>query len=524
METRKQLLNHYMNPLLTDFYQITMTYAYWKAGRHTESAVFEAFFRKCPFKGKFAVFAGLDEVLQFVKEFKFTTEHIDYLRTQMGHAEDEFFEWLQKLDCSLLEIQGIKDGTIVFGKQPLLTVSGPIALVQLIETPILNLINYSTLVCTNAARMKIKAGNKVKCIEFGVRRAQGPNGGMTASKYSYMGGFVGTSNVYAGMVNNIPINGTIAHSFIMSFDSEEDIKNKHSLDGKDIYKRVKELREELGWTDTNDSELYSFISFACSYPDTFLALVDTFNTLNSGCKNFLILAVVLSELGHKPVGIRLDSGDLAQLSKDCKKLFKEIGDKYGYDYSGLIVVASNDINEKSIRQLNEDHHEIDVFGIGTNLVTCQAQPALGMVYKLVEIEGKPRIKFSEEKEKVLIPGRKKVFRVYEGDTPSFDILTLEEEKDLTKDEAITGYHPFNDGETREIPSPSKIQKLTEILFKNGEITVEEIHMKEKREIVMAQIENFDSEVVKTDEKDYTVYLSKKCKETLDSLLSSQSVK
>ncbi|CAI2366046.1 unnamed protein product [Moneuplotes crassus] len=523
METSpSQIHEHFMNPLFTDFYQITMTYAYWKAKRHEEHAVFEAFFRKCPFKGKFAVFAGLDEVLQFCKEFKFTPEQIAYLKGQMSHAEDEFFHWLENLDCSQLEVSGIPDGTIVFGKQPLLSLSGPVALVQLIETPILNLINFSTLLCTNAARMKIRSGPKVKCIEFGLRRAQGPNGGMTASKYSYMGGFVGTSNVYAGMLNNIPISGTIAHSFIMSFDSEDDIKEQHYLDGTDIYARVKELREELGWQDTNDSELYAFISFATSYPDRFLALIDTYNTINSGCKNFLLCAVVLSELGHNPVGVRLDSGDLSQLSKDCKKLFKEIGDKYGHDYSDLVVVASNDINEKTIRQLNEDNHEIDIFGIGTNLVTCQAQPALGMVYKLVEIEGKPRIKFSEEKEKVLIPGRKKVFRIFEGEHPSFDILTLEGEDDLQDGVSLTAYHPFND-DTKEIGSVTKAQKLTESLFKDGESLIKQVDLKEKREIVLQQIKSFDPAVVNTDEKEYTVYLSKKCKETFDSLLNSQSV-
>lgn len=169
---------HYMNPLFTDFYQVTMTYAYWKSGRQDEHAVFEAFFRKCPFKGKFAIMAGLEEVLQFLKVFKFTDTQIRYLKTQMPNAEPEFFTWLQTLNCSSLKVHGIQDGTIVFGKQPLLSIEGPIAVVQLIETPILNLLNFSTLVCTNAARMKIKAGEKVKCIEFGLRRAQGPNGAL----------------------------------------------------------------------------------------------------------------------------------------------------------------------------------------------------------------------------------------------------------------------------------------------------------------------------------------------------------
>ena len=316
MEIQEDLQEHYNNPLFTDFYQVTMTYGYWKNKRYDENAVFEAFFRKCPFKGNFAIFAGLDEIVSFLKVFKFTDRQIDYLRTQLPHAEDEFFEWLKTLDASKLKVNGIKDGTIVFAKQPLLSIEGPIAIVQLIETPVLNFINFATLVCTNAARMKIRSGDKVRCIEFGLRRAQGPNGALSATKYSFLGGFEGTSNVYAGMLYDIPISGTIAHSFIMSFESVDDIKGHHFIGGVDVLKRALEIRSELGWTHTNDSEFYSFVSFACSYPDRFLALVDTYGTLKSGTKNFIIVAIVLSELGRSPVGIRLDSGDLAQLSKD----------------------------------------------------------------------------------------------------------------------------------------------------------------------------------------------------------------
>lgn len=511
---------HYMNPLFTDFYQITMTYAYWKNGRHNENAVFEAFFRKNPFKGKFTIFAGLEEVIEFLKVFKFTDTHIKYLKSQMSHVEPEFFEWLQGMDTSKLRVSGIPDGTIVFGKEPLLSLEGPVALVQLIETPVLNLINFASLVCTNAARMKIKAGEKVKCVEFGLRRAQGPNGALTATKYSFMGGFFGTSNVYAGLLYDIPISGTIAHSFIMSFDSESNIENHHTLEGVDILKRAQEVRTELGWTGTNDSELYSFISFACSYPDTFLCLIDTFKTIDSGCKNFLIVAVVLSELDHKPLGVRLDSGDLAQLSKDCRKLFIEVGEKYSYDFSKLTIVASNDINEDTIKELNVSGHEINTFGIGTNLVTCQAQPALGMVYKLVEIEGKPRIKLSEEKEKVLIPGKKKVFRVYENEIPSFDIMLLEDEDDIVSGHPLTAYHAFDDGKTVTIDTPARVDKLTDTFYHNGEVTAKIQTIKEKRNWVLEQIDTFDPAVVKRDEKEYTVYLSKKCKETFDGLLSS----
>lgn len=219
--------------------------------------------------------------------------------------------------------------------------------------------------------MKLVAGNS-KCVEFGLRRAQGPNGAMIASKFSYLGGFEGTSNVYAGYLHGVPVSGTQAHSFIMSFEKEEDIEFSRKLKDVDLLEASMKYRQELGWTDTNMGELYAFISFAFAYPDAFSSLIDSYSTMNSGIKNYLIVSLVLKDLGFKAMGVRLDSGDLAQLSKDCKKLMAETGQKYGHDFTYMNVVASNDINEKTLTQLIENNHQIDVFGIGTNLVTCQA--------------------------------------------------------------------------------------------------------------------------------------------------------
>lgn len=193
---------------------------------------------------------------------------------------------------------------------------------------------------------------------------------MIASKYSYLGGFVGTSNVYTSFLCGIPALGTVAHSFIMSYEKEEDIADSRVLDGVDLLEKSLLYRNELGWDQTNMGELYAFISFAFAYPKSFSALVDSYSTMNSGIKNYLIVALVLKDLGYDASGVRLDSGDLSQLSKDCKKLIKEVAEKYGHDFSKMTVVASNDINEKTLRELNESNHEIDVFGIGTNLVTC----------------------------------------------------------------------------------------------------------------------------------------------------------
>lgn len=222
----------------------------------------------------------------------------------------------------------------------------------------MNLINFASLVCTNATRMNLVAGPNVKCVEFGLRRAQGPNGALTASKYAYMGGFVATSNVYAGYLYNIPVAGTCAHSFIMSFESEDDIAQSRTLAPKDggepidLVEACLRYREELGWTSTVLKELYAYISFAVAYPDAFSALVDSYNTMESGVKNCIIVSLVLHDLGYKAVGIRLDSGDLAVLSQQAKALFADVSNRYGKDLTHMKVVASNDINEATINQLN----------------------------------------------------------------------------------------------------------------------------------------------------------------------------
>lgn len=288
-----------MNPLLTDMYQVTMSYAEWKSQRSEELAVFEAFFRKNPFKGQYTIFAGLDEVLGFLSKYKFKEEHIKYLHQQMPNLDPGYLEWLSKLDCSQIKVSGFLDGTICHPNEPLLRLEGPFALLQLLETPILNLINFSSLVATNASRMKMTSGPNVSCVEFGLRRAQGPNGAMTASKYAYLGGFVGTSNVYAGYMTGMSCLGTQAHSFIMSFEDESDVQHARTLDGVDLLDKALEYRnDKLNWPNTILAELYSFVSYACAYPDSFAGLVDTYDSKVSGIPNFLIVALCLADLGH----------------------------------------------------------------------------------------------------------------------------------------------------------------------------------------------------------------------------------
>lgn len=268
----------------------------------------------------------------------------------------------------------------------------------------------------------------------------------------------------------------------MSFESEEDIADCRMVDGKDLLPMALKYREELGWTATKLPELYAFISFAVAYPDNFSALIDSYSTLGSGVKNYLCVALALSELGHESKGVRLDSGDLAQLSKECRKLFIETGQKYGYDYSKFDIVASNDINEDSLIALNEVGHEMDVFGIGTNLVTCQKQPALGMVYKVVEFKGTPRIKFSEEIEKVTLPGPKNTLRVFKNGKPVFDMLcTQEEVESLMQNPGSVKFFSSRQSDAQvESFEADEVKLMTEKLWPKQE----QPHMVEKREMVL----------------------------------------
>lgn len=212
---------HTINPFYTDLYQLTTSYSYFLCGKHNEKATFECFFRKHPFKGEYTILGGVKETLAFIQSFQLTEEHIAYLRERFPHMKKEFFDWLLQLKTDSLHIESFKEGEIVFASEPIMTLTGPLALCQLLETPILNLIGFATLVATNASRMATAANGK-DCVEFGIRRAQGPDGGLTASEYAYLGGFVGTSNVECGRLHKIPTVGTMSHAYITSFVTIDD--------------------------------------------------------------------------------------------------------------------------------------------------------------------------------------------------------------------------------------------------------------------------------------------------------------
>jgi len=480
--------NSLVTPLLTDLYQITMAYGYWKSKRSDEEAVFELFFRKNPFGGQFTVFSGLDEVLKFLTHFRFSPDDLEYLKLvpSLCHCEPEFFnEYLAKIDCSQVTVRSMKQGSIAFPRVPLLIVSGPLGITQLIETTLLNLVNFPSLITTNASRMVSAAqatmvnGKVPKCVEFGLRRAQGPDGGFTASKYSFVGGFDGTSNVAAGKLLNVPISGTHAHSFVQSYTSLDEVKGltlkiKGTNESVKLLPRVLQYRTVFRAEHTNDSELAAFISYGIAFPDALLCLIDTYDTIESGLINFIMLALALDDFGYVAKGIRLDSGDLGALSLRCDTIFKEYAMKTDRNFfNTLDIVASNDINEKSMQVLNQKGHAITMFGIGTNLVTCQAQPALGCVYKLVQLNGTPRIKLSNDLVKVLIPSSKKAYRLYgKHGWPMRDLL-VEVDEDAPKiGSDVMCRHPYKK-EIFEVMKPTRVEELHSVAWdKNNGIAIE----------------------------------------------------
>ncbi|TVU43995.1 hypothetical protein EJB05_03419 [Eragrostis curvula] len=466
--------NPMVTPLLTDLYQFTMAYAYWKAGKHLDRAVFDLYFRKSPFGGEFTIFGGLEECIRFIANFKITEDDIRFLRSVMPTCEDGFFEYLSSIDCSDVEVYAIPEGYVVFPKVPLMRIEGPVAVVQLLETPFLSLVNYASLVTTNAARHRLIAGKSKNLLEFGLRRAQGPDGGISASRYSYMGGFDATSNVAAGRLFGIPIRGTHSHAFVSSFMGLEEILDKTlpSSDGlnkcEDFVSLVQNWltriqdSSSLGSTfgETSHSELAAFTSYALAFPNSFLALVDTYDVMRSGVPNFCAVALALNDMGYKAVGIRLDSGDLAYLSVETRKFFHAIEGEFGVvGFGKMNITASNDLNEETIDALNKQGHEVDAFGIGTYLVTCYAQAALGCVFKLVEINKQPRIKLSEDVTKVSIPCKKKCYRLYgkEG-YPLVDIMTGEDEPGPKVGERLLCRHPFNESK-RAYVVPQQVEEL-----------------------------------------------------------------
>ena len=499
-----------------------MCYAHWKNNRHLSPSVFDLFFRQHPFYGEFTIFAGLEEVLRFLSNFAFTDGDIAVLRRKFPGWDPRFFEFLRKMDVSDVRVYAVREGSVVFPRLPLIRVEGPLAICQMLESTLLVLVNYASLVATNAARHRLAVGPTKTLLEFGLRRAQGPDGAMSASRYAFIGGFDGTSNVKAASIFGMDMKGTHAHSFVVSFYSLSDLKEKTLKDSKgvarDFVGTVLGFRTELKRTHTHEGELTAFMSYAQAFPTGFLGLLDTFDTLESGIWNFVCVALALDAFGYRALGIRLDSGDLAYLSRECRKIFKSVGDQFHLDYfQNLNIVASNDLSEKVLYALKEQGHEIDTckqrthqrkrcaivshlarrgertpwdsvpfvrrrvcmlivcpslslcswccaVGVGTNLVTCKTQPALGCVYKLVEVNRQPRMKVSSDHDKVTIPGEKECYRLYNSSKePVLDLLVQVGTTPPQAGKRILCRHPF-DANKRVYVTPATVEPLHALVW------------------------------------------------------------
>jgi len=409
--------------LYTDFYEFTMAEGYFLTGKHEESCTFDYFFRANPYKGGYVVFAGISDLLVLLQNFKYEAADLAYLAS-VG-LRKEFLNYLKDFRFKG-KVYSMKEGEVAFPREPIVRIEGNLVESQLIETMLLNYLNFQSLIATKAYRIRSVIGDKLFA-DFGLRRAQGL-GGIHASKAAIIGGANSTSNVYAGLQYNIPVTGTQAHSWVQSFPNE----------------------------------LTAFREFAKYNPNKTVLLVDTYNTLEIGLPNTITVAKEMRERGEELKGIRLDSGDLAYLSKNARKMLDEAG------FPGVKIFASNQLNEHVLKSLNEQGACIDAYGVGTELVTGAHDAALDGVYKLSECNGIPRMKLSENMEKITLPGTKNVYRYYDKKGLfCCDGIHLVKE-DMEKAEMI--YHPLYH-EKKTCVKELKKELLLHKVFDNGKILI-----------------------------------------------------
>ncbi|WP_413304195.1 nicotinate phosphoribosyltransferase [Bacillus sp. 1P10SD] len=456
--------------LHTDLYQINMTETYWRDGIHNKRAVFELFFRKLPFGNGYAVFAGLEKVIQYIRNFHFTEDDLEYLKNEVGYQED-FLEYLKNIRFTGT-IRGMKEGELVFGNEPILRVEAPLAEAQLIETALLNIVNYQTLIATKATRIKQVLGNEV-AMEFGTRRAQEMDAAIWGTRAAYLAGFEATSNVRAGKLFGIPVAGTHAHSMVQAYKDEYTAFRKYAESHKD-----------------------------CVF------LVDTYDTLRLGVPNAIKVA---KEMGDQInfIGIRLDSGDLAYLSKEARKLLDEAG------FKNAKIYASSDLDEYTIINLKAQGAKIESWGIGTKLITAYDQAALGAVYKIVCIENEQgeledTIKISSNPEKVTTPGLKKIYRIINNTNhhAEGDYIAMEDEK--LPEKRLRMFHPTHTF-INKVVTNFTAKPLHEDIFVNGELVYELPCLEESRDYLKANLDSLWEEYKRImNPEEYPVDLSQKC--------------
>lgn len=439
--------------LLTDLYQLTMAYAHWKTGSYRKEAVFHLYFRNNPFAGGFTVACGLARAKEFITDFRFSDDDLAYLRTLVGQDggplfDEGFVEYLRelKLDC---DIDAVDEGRVVFPSTPLLRVRGPIIAAQLLETPLLNVINFETLIATKAARIAIAARGE-PVMEFGLRRAQGIDGALAASRAAYIGGCSATSNVLAGRLFGIPVKGTHSHSWVMAFGSE----------------------------------MESFEQYAAASPGNCVFLVDTFHSLD-GVAHAIEVGRKLKQAGHRLGGIRLDSGDLAYLSIEARRMLDEAG------FEDAAIVASNELDENIINSLREQGAKVSIWGVGTRLITGHDQSAMGCVYKLAAVKdpGGPwraRMKLSEQAAKVSNPGIQQVRRFSSGSEFVGDMIWHEEPDTETPPSSLM-IDPLDMTRRRTFPPGHHHEDLLRPIFRKGELVSAPETLARVRERVQADL-------------------------------------
>jgi nicotinate phosphoribosyltransferase len=440
--------------LLTDLYQLTMAYGYWKNRVHEREAVFHLFFRENPFQSGFSIACGLAHVIDYIATFRLGVEEFAYLASLTGNDgkalfEVEFLEYLRNLRFGC-DIDAIPEATLVFPHEPLIRVRGPILQCQLLEPALLNIVNFQTLIATKAARVCYAAAPE-PVLEFGLRRAQGVDGAMAASRAAHVGGCAATSNVLAGMRYGIPVRGTHAHSWVMSFDTEEE----------------------------------SFEAYASAMPNNCIFLVDTYDTLE-GVRTAVRVGKRLREKGHEMAGVRLDSGDLAYLSIEARKILDEGG------FPQAVIIASNDLDENIIETVKQQGGKIGVWGVGTKLITAYDQPAMGGVYKLAAIRAddgtwRYRVKLSEQPLKVSNPGIQQVRRFRLGNEYIGDMI-YNEGAPMKCDRLIVD--PVNMTRSKKIPAEATTEDLLVRVFEHGALVYQSPQIGALRARTLAQLDGF----------------------------------
>lgn len=481
--------------MLTDLYQLTMAYGYWKSGKADQESVFHLFYRRNPFGGGYAVSAGLESAIEFFEDFRFEADDIAYLETIAGNDgrpifDDGFLQYLSELRLTV-DIAAIPEGTVVFPHEPLLRVTGNILECQLLETTLLNILNFQTLIATKASRVVRVAGDD-PVLEFGLRRAQGPDGAMSASRAAYIGGCAATSNVLAGKRFGIPVRGTHAHSWVMSFDSEPE----------------------------------AFDAYAQVLPNNCVFLVDTYDTLE-GVRNAIQVGRKLAQRGYQMVGIRLDSGDLTALSIEARRMLDKAG------FTKAVIVASNDLDERLIESLKHQGACIGLWGVGTKLATAYDQAALGGVYKLGAIKDsqgvwQPRIKLSEQMVKTSNPGVQQVRRFINGNGQAIADMIYDESRPPTEPPAMVDFGDF--GMRRSFDPHTDEGRITSEdllvpILHAGKLVYRSPNIHELRERAKSQLKSFSKGILRFDNpQTYPVGLEAGLHELKSDLIRAEQIK